>query len=65
MDKEIITFGDIEIEERKFHQHKNLIYFKYVGITNIKVSSRVSSGEKIINILLLTKMMIIKLNQYV
>ena len=50
MDKEIITFGDIEIEERKFHQHKNLIYFKYVGITNIKVSSRVSSGEKIINI---------------
>ena len=65
MDKEIITFGDIEIEERKFHQHKNLIYFEYVGITNIKVSSRVSSGEKIINILLLTKMMIIKLNQYV
>ena len=28
MNKEIITFGDIEIEKRKFHHHKNLILFE-------------------------------------
>ena len=35
MDKEIITFG--EVEKRKFHHRKNLILLEYVDIENIKV----------------------------
>ena len=46
MGKEIITFGDIEIEKRKFHHRKNLISLEYVDIDNIMISRMVSSGEK-------------------
>ena len=46
MGEEIITFGNIEIEKRKFHHHKNLILLEYRDIYNIQVSSIVSSGEK-------------------
>ena len=28
MGKEILTFGDIEIEKNKFYLHKTLIFFK-------------------------------------
>ena len=65
MNKEIITFGDIEIEKRKFHHRKNLILLEYVDIDSILTSSLVFHGEKKnINILLVTKMMIIKLNNF-
>ena len=65
MNKEIITFGDIEIEKRKFHHRKNLILLEYVDIDSILTSSLVFYGEKKnINILLVTKMMIIKLNNF-
>ena len=46
MDKEIITFGDIEIEKRKFHHCRNLILLGYVDIDSIQVSSIVSSSKK-------------------
>ena len=65
MNKEIITFGDIEIEKRKFHHRKNLILLEYVDIDSMLTSSLVFYGEKKnINILLVTKMMIIKLNNF-
>ena len=42
MGKEIITFGDMEIAQHKFHHYKNL----NVDITKIQVSNMVSLGEK-------------------
>ena len=41
MCKEIIAFGNNDIEKRKFHHHKNLILLEGVNIDNM-----VSSGEK-------------------
>ena len=46
MDKEIITFGDIEIEKRKFHHRRNLILLDFVDINSIQVSSIVFPSEK-------------------
>ena len=62
--KEIIDFGNIEIQKRKFHQCKNLISLQDVDIDNMYVPGMVSPGEKIINILLVIKMIIIKINHY-
>ena len=36
------TFGDIEIEKRKFHRHKNLILINDVDIDKIYLSNKVS-----------------------
>ena len=44
MDKEIITFDDIE--KHKFHDYKNLFFFNDVYIDNILIPNRISSGEK-------------------
>ena len=46
MSKEIIAFGNIEIEKRKFYHRKNLILLGDVDINNIPISNMVSSGEK-------------------
>lgn len=46
MEKEIITFGGIEIEKGKFHHRKNLIFLEDVDVGKIHLSSMVSSGEK-------------------
>ena len=46
MGKESIVYGDIEIEKRKFHHSKNLIFLKSKDIDNIQLSRMVSSGEK-------------------
>ena len=64
MNKEIITFADIEIEKLKFFHCINLILLKDVDIDNILIFSIISSSEKkVINTLSVTKMMmIIKLN---
>ena len=63
MGKLIITSG--KIEKRKFHHYKNLILLEDVGIDKMQVSKIVSSGEKVINILLITKMlMTVKLNHF-
>ena len=46
MGKVSIVYGDIEIEKRKFHHSKNLIFLKSKDIDNIQLSRMVSSGEK-------------------
>ena len=44
--KKIKKFYDIEIEKKKFHQHKKPILIKNVGIKKIVVSNKVSFGKK-------------------
>ena len=46
MSKEIIGFGNIEIEKYKFPHRKNLILLEDGDIGSTYVSSVVSSGEK-------------------
>ena len=46
MNKEIATFGDINIEKYKFHRHKNKICLEVVDIDNILTSNNISSGKK-------------------
>ena len=60
MDEEIITFGDIEIEKQKFYL-KNFYFFEVVNTDNILVSYK----RKNTNTLLVTCMIIIKLNHYI
>ena len=55
MGKEILTFGDIEIEKNKFYRNKTSIFWG--DIDKVLVSNKISS----INTLLVTYM-IIKLN---
>ena len=57
MGKEIITFGNIEIEKQKFHSHKNQISIYDVNIDRIVVSNKGPFGWKDLNILLDTKIM--------
>ena len=64
MGKEAITFGNNENEERKFHHRKSLILLEDVDINKMQVSSMVFSGKTNTNILMITKMMIIKLIHY-
>ena len=45
MGKEIIMFGDIEIEKRKFYHRKNLILLNDVDIEKMQVSGMAYSGE--------------------
>ena len=45
MDKEIITFGDTEVEKHKFHQHKRTILIDNVNINKI-VSKTILFGRK-------------------
>ena len=59
MDEEISTFGDIEIEKQKFYL-KNFYFLEVVNTDNILVSYK----RKNINTLLVTCMIIIKLNHY-
>ena len=65
MGKEILMLGDIEIEKNKFYSHKSPILLKDVDIEKVLVSKNVSSGEKTLSTLLVTFMMIIKLNHYI
>ena len=62
MGRKIITLGDNEIEKRKFHRYKNPIFLKGVNIDNMLISTKFLLARKIINTLLVTWMMIIKLN---
>ena len=47
MDKIIIKFGDIEIEQQKFHQYERPISIKNVDINEIVVSNKASFGKKV------------------
>ena len=46
MGKEILTFGDIEIEKNKFYRHKSAIFLKDVDIDKVLVSNKISFAEK-------------------
>ena len=57
-------FGDIKIEKRKVHDRKNLILLEDVYIKNTFIQYGFFRRKKIINILSITKRMMIKLNHY-
>ena len=65
MDKEILTFGDIEVEKNKFYHDKSSIFLKDVDIEKVLVSSKIFSGEETINTLLVTCVIIVKLSHYI
>ena len=44
--KEILTFGDIEIEKNKFYANKTPIFLQDVDIEKVLVSNKISFGEK-------------------
>ena len=46
MGKEVLTFGNIEIEKNKFYRHKTPIFFGNVDIEKVLVSNKISFGEK-------------------
>ena len=46
MNKNLIMFGDIKIEKRKFHGHKNPILIDDVDIDKKLISNKVSFSEK-------------------
>ena len=46
MDKELLTFGDTEIEKNKFYRHNILIFLRDVDIEKMLVSNKISFGEK-------------------
>ena len=63
MGKEILTFGNIEIEKNKFYHHN--IFLKDVDIEKVLVSSKIYFGKKNISTSLVTCIMIIKLSHYI
>ena len=66
MGKEILTFGDIELAKKKeFYYNTIPVPLKDIHIEKILVSKKISSGEKTINTLLVTCLMITKLNHYI
>ena len=46
MGKEILTFGNIEIEKRNVYRYKILILLGDVDIEKVLVSNKLSFGEK-------------------
>ena len=46
MGKEILTFGDIEIEKSKFYRHKSPVPLRDIDIEKVLVSNKISFGEK-------------------
>ena len=44
--KEILTFGDIEIEENKFYRNKIPVHLRDVDIEKVLVSNKISFDEK-------------------
>ena len=57
MCKKILTFGNIEIEENKFYDNKNL-----TSKIKVLVSNKITFDEKNCKYLLVTCIMIIKLS---
>ena len=65
IEKENLTFSDIEIEKINFTGIRLLFFKKDVDIEKVLVSSKISSGKKAINTLLVNCIMIIKLSHYI
>ena len=59
MDKEILTFGNIEIEKNKFYHNKTPIFLKDVDIEKVLVSNKISFGQKNYKYLLVSCIMMI------
>ena len=57
MGKEVLTFGNVEIEKNKFYRHKTPIF-----LGDVDRSNEISFGEKNLSTLLVTCIMVIKLN---
>ena len=64
MSKEILMQGNIEIKKNTLYCHKTPVRLRDVDIEKVLVSNKVSFGEKNKSTLLLTYIMIIKLNRY-
>ena len=62
MGKEILTFGNIEIMKNKFYINTIPVLLRDVDMEKVIVSNKVSFGEKTINTLLVTCIMILKLS---
>ena len=62
MGKEILTFSIIETEKNKFHHYKTSIFWGDADTEKVLVSKKIYFGEKTINTLLVTCIMVIKLN---
>ena len=58
IDKETLTFGNIEIEKNKFYCYKIPVPLSNVDIEKVLVSNKIFFSEKIINTLLVTSLMI-------
>ena len=52
--KEVITFGDTEVDKCKFYRYKNRIFLNGVNVDKILVSKKISFGKKVINSSLVT-----------
>ena len=65
MGKEVLMFGDIEIEKNKFYLHKTPFLKKDVDIEKVLVSKKIFLVKNTINTLLVTCIMIIKLSHYI
>ena len=46
MGREILMFGDIEIEKNWFYRHKSPVPLKKVDMEKVLVSNKISFGEK-------------------
>ena len=46
MGKEILTFGNIEIEKKKFYRHRSSIFEEDVDIKKELVTNKISSSDK-------------------
>ena len=55
MNKKVIKFGDTEIGEYKFHQHKFPILIKNIDINKMVVSNKLPFGKQDLKISLVTK----------
>ena len=53
---------DIEIDKNKFYQYKSPVHLRDIDIEKVLVSNKISFGEKNINTLLVTSLLIIKLS---
>ena len=65
MGKQFLTLGDVEIENKKSYHHESPILLKDVKIERVLISNKISSGEKTINTLLVTCIIIINFSYYI
>ena len=61
MGKEIVMFGNIEVEKHKFHQHKGSISIHDVNVVRMVVFNKIPFSKKDLNILLDRKMILKKI----